>query len=491
MTGFMKLIHTVIILLFTLIPSFAIAADKNKNVAPPTLQNGMTHILSKANLVKPNVNYGVIVRSATTGKILYSRQAYHLYAPASVQKLFTAIAALSYLGSNFHFTTQLLTQGQIKNHTLRGNLTVKFSGDPELKTVDVDNLISKLRHLGITHISGRVYIDNMDYGPVPYAPGWMWDDLSYSYAAPLNAIIINRNKFLLQFIPAKKGEVRPKIYPMLPPGVITIENNVITTSRFLKRCPLTIYSDTHDHYRLAGCLNRSWGQQRRTLAIRDPNFYAKILIKQALQANSINYKGVITFHKAPSNTIVLAEHQSPSLRKMLKEMLKKSDNLTADTLLKKIGEVYYKEQGTWQNGLNAMKHILEPTGINFKNNLLNDGAGLSRYNLVTPQQLTKLLYYAYHNPNIRPSLMPALPIAGIDGTLIGRMRSLASGRHVHAKTGSMTGVTTLCRYIFTRHHGVLIFAVMMNGFVGKDRSLLYIEDRMCSFLARHKGKIHG
>ncbi len=490
MMGPMRLIRTTIILFLMSLPLFSFAATKTHR-PPITLEENLHHILSKANDVKPNVNYGVVIRDAQTGKILYSRQPYHLYAPASVQKLFTAIAALSYLGSDFHFSTKLLTQSQIKDHTLQGDLTVKFSGDPEFKTADLNKLFAKLKDLGINRIHGHVYIDSTDYGPVPYAPGWMWDDLSYSYAAPLSAIIINRNKFLLQFIPAKKGQVRPKIYPILPSGIVTIDNNVTTTSKFIKKCPLTIYSDVHNHYRLAGCLNRDWGQQRRTLAIRDPDVYGKVLVEQALQDNNIGYTGRVTFHKAPAEAVVLAEHQSPPLRKMLKEMLKNSDNLTADSLLKKIGQVYYKEQGTWQNGLNALKKILKPTGIDFKHSLLNDGAGLSRYNLVTPQQLTKLLYYAYHNPNIKSALIPALPIGGIDGTLIGRMNPISDGRHVHAKTGSMTGVTTLSGYIYTHHHGVLIFAVMMNGFVGKDRPLLHVEDRMCDFLTHYKDKHHG
>lgn len=483
----MRLIRITIILLLISFPLASFSTSKVHN-PPRNLQDSVRRILSRASVVKPNLNYGVIIENANTGKILFSRQSHHLYPPASVQKMFTAIAALSYLGSDFHFTTKLLTHGQIKDRTLWGDLTVKFSGDPEFKTKDLNDLIAELKKLGINRITGHIYIDNMDYGPVPYAPGWMWDDLSYSYAAPLNAIIIDRNKFSLQFIPAQKGKVRPKIYPALPAGVVQIDNEVITTSRFIKKCPLTIYSDIHNNYRLAGCINRRSGQQQRALAIRDPDLYAKILIEQALQSNKIGYTGTIKFRKAGANSILLAEHLSPPLNKMLKEMLKNSDNLTADSLLKKMGKIYYEEQGTWQNGLRAMKLILKPTGIDFKHNLLNDGAGLSRYNLVSPSQLTKLLYYAYHNPNIRKLLISALPIGATDGTLIGRMWPIVDGRRVHAKTGSMTGVTTLSGYIYSRYQGTLIFAIMMNGFVGKDRPLLHIEDKMCDFLAHYKGK---
>ncbi|WP_235379072.1 D-alanyl-D-alanine carboxypeptidase [Candidatus Coxiella mudrowiae] len=49
-----------------------------------------------------------------------------------------------------------------------------------------------------------------------------------------------------------------------------------------------------------------------------------------------------------------------------------------------MGEIFYQEAGSSQNGLRALKKILASTGINFKDNLINDGAELSRYNLVSP-----------------------------------------------------------------------------------------------------------
>ena len=216
-----------------------------------------------------------------------------------------------------------------------------------------------------------------------------------------------------------------------------------------------------------------------------------MLIQQGLQDKGITYPGTIRARKAPTDDVVLAEHRSPPLSMVLKEMLKKSDNLTADSLLKKIGEVYYKEPGTWQNGLFALRKILKPTKIDFKHNLINDGAGLSRYNLIAPRQLTQLLYYAYHHPTIRAVLLQDLPIGGKDGTLIDRLRPTANGEHVHAKTGSMSGVCALAGYVMTRHHVTLTFAIMANGFVGKDLPIIHLEDRICELLIRYKGHRHG
>ena len=461
------------------------AKSANHNVV--TLTEGLEQILSRA---RPDANIGMIVRDAKTNQVIYSRQSQHLFSPASTQKLFTAVAALSYLGADFRYPTTLLTHGTIKDHTLLGDLTIQFSGDPEFTVEDLNSLIAQLKKQGIQHIAGHVYIDHSAYGGVPYPPGWMWDDLSYSYAAPLDAIIIDQNKFVLRLVPAKTQQRSPQITALLPDAVVEISNQVITTSKYNKKCPLTIYSDLHNHYQLAGCLSRHWGSQFRSLAIRNPVPYAIALIRKALANNHITYQQIAIHTLSPGATL-LATHQSPPLSELLQEMLKNSDNLTADSLLKKIGQKYYKEPGTWQNGLSALKKILQPTGIDFKHCLINDGAGLSRYNLVTPKQFSQLLYYAYQHPPIRDTLMKALPIGGHDGTLIARMHNAAHGQRVHAKTGTMTGVSALAGYLRTQHHDTLIFTIMINGFIGKARPANHLEDRLCEFLVHHPEKTHG
>ena len=299
-------------------------------------------------------NAGMIVSDPKTGKIIFSRRSNYLFTPASVQKLFTASASIIELGANFHFKTQLLSRAKISDGVLWGDLSVKFSGDPSLKATQLLDLIAKLKSANIKKINGNINIDNTDYNSIPYPPGWMWEDLSYGYAAPLNAIIINRNKFILHFVPGKVGQ-HPRLAPDLPKGVLNFENHLITTKRYKKHCPITIYSDYKNQYMINGCLDKQWGEQRRTLAIRNPVPYAEVLISEALDKADISFKGKFRVKKTPKRSRVLAEHTSEPLRVLIKEMLKKSDNLTTDTLLKKTGERFFRAQGNWQNGLRAIK----------------------------------------------------------------------------------------------------------------------------------------
>ncbi len=466
---------------------------KSVDYSQYTIRAGINTLLNQFNKAHGgNLSIGLMVQSMKNHQTLYARRSTFLFTPASVQKLFTAAAALSYLKPSYRFTTQVLTTGSVVGGVLKGNVYIKFTGDPELKAKDVSQLLSKLKNQGIRTIDGRVYIDNTDYNHVPYPPGWIWDDLSYSFAAPLDTIIINRNKFTLHFYPAKTLGAHPILKADLPMGVAHFANHMITTSTYRKKCPLVIYSDDLNNYTLGGCLTQRYKKQRRTLAIRDVLKFTKALVKQQLQKNGIAYGRRVAVKKAPREASVIAVHYSPVLKKILKEMLKDSDNLTTNSLFKKLGETYFRSAGTWQNSLRALEKILAPlTGVNFKQNLMADGAGLSRYNLVSPKQLSQLLYYIFHSSIVSGPLIHSLPIAGKDGTLAWRLLEFGRGARIRAKTGSMTGVTSLAGFVRSKHNGNVSFVIMINGFVKPRKPYIKLENDICALLVSAQGSQHG
>lgn len=433
-----------------------------------------------------NAHIGVVIQSMRTGKVLFAENPNHLFTPASVLKLFTATAGLYYLKPNFVFTTDLYMNGRVTNHTLNGNLTLKFSGDPQLTSKDLMTLIGSLRKIGIERINGQVSIDATTYNSIPYPPGCLWDDLSYSYAAPLMTTIINHNYFSLILKNPGANALHPIIQTNLPNGVVHFINNIRMVKNPNQICPLVIYSNDKNEYRLQGCYYQRWKQQARKMAIRNMAMYEKVLLKELLNKNGIRYNGIIRFRPKEKNMQLIASYESQPLSKIVKKMLKESDNLATNAVFKKIGEHYSRSSGTWQNSLSAVKKILSSTtGINFKLNSLNDGAGLSRYNLITPLELAKLLNFSYHNKTIRDPFIAALPIAGIDGTMKYRLYDQRKGKGIHMKTGSMTGVSALAGYIHTKNAGDLAVVIIVNGFVKPKRPFIGMEDDICRYLAAH------
>jgi D-alanyl-D-alanine carboxypeptidase/D-alanyl-D-alanine-endopeptidase (penicillin-binding protein 4) len=447
-----------------------------------TLQSDLDHIVQSA---RPPAHMGVVVRQAQNGNVLYSTEGQSLFAPASVQKLVTATAALIGLGADFCFKTELLTNGRIEQGELYGDLTLRFSGDPELNSAAVNQLLATLTKQGVKRIHGHLYLDTSTYDGIPYPPGWLWDDLSYSYAAPLSTANLNKNRFFVQITPGAVGQ-HPTITSSLPNSVAQFTNHMITTDKYYGDCPITVYSDLDNHFIFYGCVPKTQQAFGRSLALRNPVPYAAFLMTHYLQTHGIQFNSAVSTTRIDTRYHVLATHSSVPLHELLKHMLKKSDNLISNSLMKQLGYQVSGRQGSWINGKAAIAQILRKyVGIDTQKVLMDDGAGMSRYNLLTPNMLTVLLNYIYRQPeSFRSVLIDDMPIAGIDGTLRGRMPNLAKGKRVHAKTGTMTGVSALTGFVFSEHLGPVSFAIITNGYIGKGRRYKALEDRICQRLAQ-------
>ena len=112
-----------------------------------------------------------------------------------------------------------------------------------------------------------------------------------------------------------------------------------------------------------------------------------------------------------------------------------------------------------------------------------DGSGLSLYNYVTPELMVKLLCYAYKNTKIFMQLYPALPIAGQDGTLKKRMTGPYTNGKVKAKTGTLTGISSLAGYLTSANNHVLAFCIINQG-VLKNAEGRGFQDKVCTALCK-------
>ena len=459
-------------------------------LSSPTFATSSSENISLLKLVdqaypaaNPKAHTGIIIQSAKTGKILFQRNSEQLFIPASIQKLFVATASLLYLHPDFTYSTTITSLVKPSHHVLNGDIYIHFSGDPYFSSKDLDELFHTLKKQGVDVITGNIYLDTSAFDDVYYPPGWLWDDLSYSFAAQLSAANINQNKFLLHLTTDKPSQTKPILSVNLPTSLVKLSNNARITQGYYKNCPLTIHSDTNNNYIIAGCIAKNHKTQRRSLAIRDPKPYVKLEVKQAAVAQGIKYNA-IEFKAATGNQQhLLANHDSATLSDIVKHMLTQSDNLAADALLKTIGHVYYEKPGTWQNGIHAMQHIFKGSAnIDLSSSIITDGAGLSRYNLMSPQQFSQLLYFIQQQNQLSSDLKAALPKPGEAGTLAYRMKSYRQSKRIAAKTGSMSGVSSLAGFINTPNNGKLIFVIVSNGFVGPAKRFHHYEDRLCQLL---------
>jgi serine-type D-Ala-D-Ala carboxypeptidase/endopeptidase (penicillin-binding protein 4) len=429
---------------------------------------------------------GIEISSLTTGRVLYQHHAYENYIPASTLKLLTAISALSYLGPNFTFDTKLLTEKntQIYNGTLAGNLYIKFSGNPSFSLNDLQKMFTHLKKYKITKVTGDVIIDDTAIDQSTWTQGRNRNDKVLCFAAPATATIINRNCFSLNLLPKRHN--KPAIITVNRSLGVIIDNHV-TTNRYkhtsLDVKPVTLSSN---HYLVSGYLKPN-KTRSIAIALQKPNLASLNILRTFLSKNHIAYRR-LHHGKSPDDFRLLVENNSPPLSILVRYMLKKSDNLIADSLLKKLGEQYFGTQGTWDNGQRAIRTILKRKAqINFAPISLVDGSGLSLNNRINPNAFIQLLRYVYLAHPDHQLFFQALPRSGLDGTLKNRMGSVPD--RVHAKTGSLRGVSGLVGYIRTTNNHLLAFSILINDLKpGRNRQDSYrlLEDKICTYLAKTK-----
>lgn len=466
--------------LFTALPTHAKNA-KNSPQIPETLEQAINRIIASSG---KKAEVGVVIQSMKTGQILYQKNAHQLLVPASSLKIFTAYSALQHLGPNFRFQTQMLTNAKNQQGgTLNGDLYVKFQGDPGLQVKDLDQMVTALNQRGIDTIKGRIIIDNTHYDNMAIAPGTVPTDKFYCYGAPVGAFILNGNCIGFRILPGQKpGDLARLNFP--DNVSMPIKDSVVTKKTSDRHCHPILKNNGGQSYELTGCMRLGSGGVSISVPLTNANVYAENTIKMLLRRHQITVIGA-SFPTTHQPLALLASHDSKPLHLLIHEMLKKSDNLVANSVYKKLGASYFKQTGTWHNGSEAVREILKRQhNIDLTNMYMVDGSGLSRDNLVSPSHFAQLLYAAYHNPPIAPIFIDALPASGLNGTLKHRMGNRETIGKIKAKTGTMKGISSLVGYIDTRYHGTLAFTIMANNHPGTLSHYRFkvLENDICRFL---------
>jgi serine-type D-Ala-D-Ala carboxypeptidase/endopeptidase (penicillin-binding protein 4) len=416
--------------------------------------------------------WGVEVRSLTTGRTLYSRNAERLLLPASNMKILTLAVAAQQLGWDFRFDTQLLAAGTIANGTLDGDLIVVGSGDPTI--VDRDgsaaalfaDWATRLRQAGVGTIRGRIVGDGGAFAGAGFGAGWTWDDLSAGYGAGVSALQYNDNIAGLTITPGASPGT-PALIAVDPAETGLEVVNLVRTAAAASPSQVTIQRLAGSaRLELRGTVALHAAPIARTVSVENPTQFFVASLRDALIANGIAVEGpAVDIETLPSpptrdGAVSLVTHRSAPLADMAIRMMRLSENLYAETLLETLG--LRSGDPTAAGGLSVARGVLETWGVPASSVLQADGSGLSRYDYVTPSAIVDVLTHVERDDRLRGPFVDALPVPGEDGTLDNRLGALAS--RIRAKTGSMTGVRTLSGYLTTAGGEQLVFSFLGNNF---------------------------
>jgi serine-type D-Ala-D-Ala carboxypeptidase/endopeptidase (penicillin-binding protein 4) len=456
-------------------------------------------------------SWGIAITSLDTGRTLYAHEADRLLQPASTAKLYTAALVLDTLGTDYRIPTQLLATRPVEQGRLDGPLILHGMGDPTLDTPGTntdwtDQLASQLAASGVREVRGDLIADDSYFTGPSTGSGWEARDLQSWFAVPSSALSVQENIVNLTITPAgMAGRLASLMFD--PAGALTHVVNNLDTSDPRTHSDINIYRAPGDNTLYAfGNVAAHSEPQTFKLAIADPAWFAGTLLREALARHGIRIDGqvrVLHWPEQPNigldKAVVLAQVLSPPVMEILTRGLKRSQNLYLQNLLQ-IAGVKAQSQAE-QNGdpapgflsseawgIRAMHDLLDRIGISPDTIQIEEGSGLSRQDLATPNAMVHLLTWLASQP-YAAQLRDALPNAGVDGTLEWRMRNTTAMDNVHAKTGSMNYVRCLVGYVTTASGERLAFAIMLNNFVsqGDEPSPSRNVDAIVELLAGFRG----
>ena len=411
--------------------------------------------------VMKNANWGFVVYDPKNKRVINSYNEKASLIPASTTKLLTTETAMSILGKDFQWTTQLEYSGEIdENGVLNGNLYIIGSGDPSLGTgragassygTLINDFSSAIKNLNIKQIKGDIILKtavfkNNKNTLLPANIVWKGDTHYYLPVGSTNDTDPRQEKLLGN----KKMEQQKFVYH-------SPYNNQL------------VYTEHFNGYSL-------------NTKLPDATYYLANNLKTNLLKNGITIEGKV-IDQSNSNIQLeprkkLMKYTSPKLVDIVYFINQTSNNAMSEALLKTTG-FYEKGDFSLDTGRAIVNKHLTKRTFDFDGFHFADGSGLSRSNVVTPISQVKFLSALMEKKHF-DAYFKSLPIAGQTGTLKSMFINSESNGQVFAKTGTLNKVKTLAGYVKTKSGKLLTFSLLINNYNG---SVAQVKQKMETILA--------
>jgi D-alanyl-D-alanine carboxypeptidase/D-alanyl-D-alanine-endopeptidase (penicillin-binding protein 4) len=435
-----------------------------------------------------NAHWGVMVQSVETGEVLYRLNSRKLFMPASNVKLVTSSVALARLGADFRFRTQIAACGRVDSisGTLNGDLLVTGGGDPAISARFFGGdpagafraWADTLKALGITQITGNVVGDDDLFGDTHVGPGWAWDNLGAAYSAEIGALLLNEGAVRLRITPGASAGDRPDVLVEPETEYLELENMAVTTA---DSTGVGVWAARRPFSTEAEVGGRIWlgtNSVTRYVPPHDPTAYFVTVLHETLEAEGVGVSGEPVdrddYNANCSSPNMVFWHESPPLSEILVPFMKESQNQIGEMLMRYVGAAA-TDTGSVRTGRRVAEGTLTGWGIPDDSYVYYDGSGLSRYNYLAPEAVVRLLRAVALRSDFEV-FYDALPIAGVDGTIRGRMRGTAAEGNVRAKTGFISNARALSGYVTTADEELMAFSILTNNFDTPTRPVEWVQD---------------
>lgn len=381
----------------------------------------------------------VSFKEIKTGKKTFELNPHAPMTPASIQKIVTMLPSINTLGENYEFKTQLYKNGD-------NNLYIKLGADPYFTNKNLKEMIKTLGNYKII-TTKAIYIDDSILDANEWGEGWQWDDDLNPLIPKFGSYNMDKNLLTINFCPSLNGapaEISTEVF--YPTAFI---NNVVTGDKTEVKLERKNYISP-DVINADGMISHDYSLQ---IPINYPRRYFILRLEEILRNQKVSYYGDFNRLKLPKNTYLIAETKHP-LAPISDEILKKSNNMMAETVFKVAGGKYSNETGSSEAAVEMLKDYYKKLGISTENIKIVDGSGVSKNNLLTADFVTDVLLKTEGSGFKNHMAIPG------EGTLTDRM--LYFKDNLRAKTGTLTNVSSIAGYLTAKSGKTYAFCILTN-----------------------------
>lgn len=424
---------------------------------------------------------GISVYDLTDKKPLYTYRDTKLSRPASTMKLLTAITALSRSDADEPFRTEVWYNGVIEHDTLRGDLYVVGGFDPEFDELSMDTLVDAIITSPFSVIDGRIYGDISMKDSLYWGSGWAWDDTPEAYQPYLSPLMYHKGMVTVTAAPgAVQGDTaRVSCYP--ESSYYSLSNATRTRTPSAGKFTVTRgWLENKNNITVTGNVEGRRSAEINVFSSQDFFMHA-FLEKLRNKGIEVPLNYAFSVFTPDSSSVCMARSEC-SVQEVVTQIMKESDNLSAEALLCRLGaQATGKKYVSAKEGIAEIKKMIKQLGHNPDHYKIADGCGLSNYDYLSPALLVDFLKFAYSRTDVFQKLYKALPIAGVDGTLKYRMQQGKACKNVHAKTGSYTAINALAGYLKAANGHEIAFAIMNQNVLSAAKAREF-QNKVCEVL---------
>jgi D-alanyl-D-alanine carboxypeptidase/D-alanyl-D-alanine-endopeptidase (penicillin-binding protein 4) len=445
-------------------------------------QNAMDTILADTTLT--GTSWSICFADAVTGEMIFGHDATRNLASASVMKLYPTSVALSLLGPDYRFSTDLCISGELNSRRgiVNGDIVIRGGGDPALGSEyfsdHYGDVIGKwtdaLIAAGIRHVKGRVAAAPSIYDLNPAPSGWSWGNIGQYYGAGVYDINFNDNKYNIYITGYSEGSPAVIDSVELYGRDVRLTNYLTSMGRSDRGY---LYSTPYSHTAWIEGSVPADSSFALKASNPDPPLTVVKLLDRAMRDAGIRIDGSPSEARATSSReemTPLCVTLSPALEDIVKVTNHESVNMYAEAIRKHLGYVLLGE-GTFSAGGEVVRSFLDSIGCEPYESVILDGSGLSANNNISALMTVRLLVHM-HNSSATAAFIASLPEGAVSGTMKSYFRDEFFRGRVFAKTGTISSAKSFAGYVTTGSGRRLAFTMFANGFTVSNRIITdYME----------------